>query len=299
MAPAVHLARGATLQGVASRDLNRSRALEPVRIFDTYSELIESPDVDAVYVSLTNSQHCHWVVEAVSAGKHVLCEKPLGLDAHEVATMRDAARRADRAIVEAVWVRWHPRHRRFVDLVRSGVLGEEVRLESSFMFISDMTGNYRLHPDMGGGALLDVGCYQVHTWLAAFGSTIDIRIRDVERVIGPTGVDLTTRAQALLGESASGDLACSFIEGPRQTLMAQGSSAEVTMLDGEAFTSWREESSLRIGDSIETFPETDAFVLMVEQVSRQFAGEENPLFAFDESYRTAQVLDHIAHTVRT
>ncbi len=294
MAPAVHEAAGATLQGVASRDDTRSRILEPAVVFDSYESLIQSPEIDAVYISLTNSQHCHWVIEAVNAGKNVLCEKPLALNADEVGLIHDAATRVGRSVVEAVWVRWHPRFRRFTDIVRSGVLGDELHMRSAFTFTSDMVENYRLAPEMGGGALLDVGCYQVHTWLATFGSEIDVRDLETDRVIGPTGVDLTTSARATVGPHASADMTCSFIEASVQELAAQGFSTDVAMVDGEAFTTWREPSSLRVGNTVETFAEVDAFTLMVEQVSRQFAGEEPALFDPSESFRAAQILDQIS-----
>lgn len=298
MAPAVHRAAGARLQGVASREESRSRELEPVTVFDSYEHLIESADIDAVYISLTNSQHLPWVVAALLAGKHVLCEKPLALNAHEVEVMRAASLSSQRSLVEAVWVRWHPRHRRFADIVRSGALGESVSMESSFTFVSDMADNYRLRPDMGGGALLDVGCYQVHTWLATCVPDVDVRLDDVERVFGPTGVDVTTRVRATVGPSMSATMTCSFVEEQRQTLSAQGDQDFVEMLDGEAFTSWREASSLRFGDRIEEFAPVDAFVAMVEQVSRHFSGVEPALFDLEESTSVARVLDRIAGSVQ-
>ncbi|MFM8482023.1 MAG: Gfo/Idh/MocA family protein, partial [Actinomycetota bacterium] len=79
MAPAVHAARGAVLQAVASRDPQRSASLEPRVVVGDYAQLLDAPDVDAVYISLTNTQHHEWVVAALQAGKHVLCEKPLGV----------------------------------------------------------------------------------------------------------------------------------------------------------------------------------------------------------------------------
>jgi xylose dehydrogenase (NAD/NADP) len=299
MAPAVHAASGARLQAVASRDPERSQALEPVTVFESYEQLIDSPEVDAVYISLTNSQHVHWVVEALSAGKHVLCEKPLAMNADEVELMQRAAHDAGRSVVEAVWVRWHPRHRRFVEIIRSGDLGGTVHVSSAFTFTSDMADNYRLRPEMGGGALLDVGCYQAHTWLAAFGSDAVVEVVDVERVIGPTGVDLTTGVRVKIGEAGTADMLCSFIEHPVQNLAAEGPTMSCEMLDGEAFTSWREPSSLRFGNTIETFDEVDAFVSMTEQVSRQFAGDEPALFDFSESLAVARLLDEIARPVQS
>ncbi|MFM8382302.1 MAG: Gfo/Idh/MocA family protein, partial [Actinomycetota bacterium] len=123
MAPAVHAARGAMLQAVASRDPQRSASLEPRVVLGDYAQLLDAPDVDAVYISLTNTQHHEWVVAALQAGKNVLCEKPLGVSADDVAAMAREAERHDRLLVEAAWVRWHPRLRRLVDIARSGELG--------------------------------------------------------------------------------------------------------------------------------------------------------------------------------
>lgn len=294
MAPAVHASRRAMLQGVASRERSRSSALEPVEVFDSYEDLIQSSDIDAVYISLTNSQHRVWTIEALRAGKHVLCEKPLAMNALEVESMRAAADESGRSLVEAVWVRWHPRHRRFAELVRSGALGSEAHLETAFTFASEMKDNYRLRPELGGGALLDVGCYQIHTWLAAFGSGAEVSVVNVDRLVGSTGVDLTTTADVRINGTNTATMVCSFVQDARQILTATGPDLQIAADRGEAFTSWREASSLRVGETSENFPECDAFVMMVEQVSRQFSGEEPALFDFEDSLQTARILDRLA-----
>lgn len=297
LAPAVHSANGAVLQAVASRDPIRSAALEPVRVHDTYGHLLDDVEVDAVYVNLTNVQHREWVVRALRSGKDVLCEKPLALDASEARLMLDVARECGRHLVEAAWVRWHPRFRRFATIVRCGQLGDDVTMRSAFTFQSDMTENYRLQPDWGGGALLDVGCYQAHAWIAIAGTNADVVVSDVDRRVGPTGVDLTTQARCTIAGPTSptfvADMLCSFDMAPVQYLEASGETGTLSMGDGEAFTSWREVSSLRVDDHVETFPHTDAFVDMVTQVSRHFAGHEPALFDPDESVTVASVLDAV------
>ena len=156
LAPAVHASRGADLYAVASRDEQRSATLEPQKVHASYDELLADERVDAVYISLSNSQHIEWVTKSLEAGKHVLCEKPLGLNAVETAAMFDVATRNRRLLIEAVWGRWHPRFARIVDLVTTGSIGEIQHIETAFTFTSEMTDNYRLSPSMGGGALLDV-----------------------------------------------------------------------------------------------------------------------------------------------
>ena len=192
LAPAVHTSRGATLYAVASRDEERSATLEPQRVHATYDDLLADDHVDAVYISLSNSQHIEWVTKSLQAGKHVLCEKPLGLTATQTTAMFDVATQNDRMLVEAVWGRWHPRFARMVELVTSGEIGDIEHIETAFTFTSEMTDNYRLSPSMGGGALLDVGCYQAHAWVALTKGAADLTITQLERTIGPTGIDLTT-----------------------------------------------------------------------------------------------------------
>jgi len=103
LAPAVHASRGAHLYAVASRDEQRSTSLEPERVHATYDSLLADERVDAVYISLSNSQHREWVTKSLDAGKHVLCEKPLGLNAQETEEMFATASRSGRLLVEAVW----------------------------------------------------------------------------------------------------------------------------------------------------------------------------------------------------
>lgn len=108
LSPAVHAADGAHLQAVAARDIDRARSLEPAgKAYDDYSAVLADDTVDVVYIALANDAHERWTLAALEAGKHVLCEKPLGLDVAQVRRMTDAAAAADRLLVEAFWYRWH------------------------------------------------------------------------------------------------------------------------------------------------------------------------------------------------
>ena len=294
MAPAVHEAEGAVLHAVASRDEARSRALEPRHVHASYRELLEDPHVDAVYISLTNAQHAEWVIAALDTGKHVLCEKPLALNAAEARTMFDAAQRADRLLVEASWVRWHPRFRRMEHLVESGALGTITAIDSAFTFTGDMTNNYRLAPELGGGALLDVGCYQAQAWVAFTGGAPNIAIETVECDVGPSGVDLTTRATAAVADGVRTTMLSSFALPARQSLVVTGTEASMRTGEGEAFTSWRETSTLHVDTREEQFEAVDAFVVMVEAVSRRIRGDNGWLVPARDSMRSAEILDAIS-----
>ena len=294
LAPAVHASRGATLYAVASRDEKRSATLEPERVHATYDDLLADERVDAVYISLSNSQHLEWVTKSLGAGKHVLCEKPLGLNASETEAMFDCASRSDRLLVEAVWGRWHPRFSRMVDVVANGTLGNIEHIETAFTFTSDMTDNYRLNPLMGGGALLDVGCYQAHAWVALTNGAKDLEIADLTRTIGPTGIDLTTDVSVRINKLITAHAVSSFALPSQQQFIVQGSKGKMQTAVGESFTTWNEACSLQINDVVEEFVVTNAFVEMVENVSNVIRGEEGWVVPSADSIRVAHILDSIA-----
>ena len=293
MAPAVHAAGGAELYAVASRDAVRSAELEPTVVHNSYSNLIDDPNVDAVYISLTNVQHKEWVIAALEAGKHVLCEKPLALNADEVRIMNVAAEQNQRMLVEAVWTRWQPRMKRMAEVIQCGDLGDVLSISSAFTFKGDLTGNYRSDSAMGGGALLDVGCYQAHLWLMLLGETVDYSIESVKQTEGLTGIDLTTSIDATLNDSIRADALCSFDMAPEQRIAVEGSSSSMHTGDGEAFTLWKQDATLIIGDTVETFAPDDAFSLMVQDVSAAIRGESAEVFPASSSLRVAEILDSI------
>ena len=294
LAPAVHASRGANLYAVASRDETRSATLEPQKVHATYDDLLADESVDAVYISLSNSQHLEWVTKSLEAGKHVLCEKPLGLNASETEKMFACALRNDRLLVEAVWGRWHPRFSRMVDVVASGAIGNIEHIETAFTFTSEMTDNYRLNPLMGGGALLDVGCYQAHAWVALTNGAKDLEISDLTRTIGPTGIDLTTDVSVRINKSITAHAVSSFALPSQQQFIVQGSQGKMQTDVGESFTTWNEACSLRINEVVEEFTTTNAFVEMVENVSNVIRGEEGWIVPSADSIRVAHILDSIA-----
>ena len=294
MAPAVHAAHGAHLYAVASRDEDRSATLEPELVHASYDALLADDRVDAVYISLSNSQHLEWVAKALEAGKHVLCEKPLGLNAFETRAMFETAEKNRRLLIEAVWGRWHPRFSRMVEVVASGAIGEIEHIETAFTFTSEMTDNYRLSPSMGGGALLDVGCYQAHAWVALTNGATDVSITDLARIVGPTGIDLTTDVAVRINNSVTAHAVSSFALPSQQQFIVHGSTGHISTESGESFTTWNEASSLRVNDVVEDFAVTNAFMEMVENVSRAIDGEAGWYVPSVDSIRVADILDAIA-----
>jgi len=164
-----HLPTSATgeLVAVASRTADRAKAFADdiggdVTAHGTYDALLEDPTVDAVYISTPHPMHAAWAIRAAEAGKRVLCEKPLTMNARETETVIDAARAHDVFLMEAFMYRCHPQTQRLVELLQAGVVGEVRDIEAvhSFKGSSDPAGRL-LAPALGGGGILDVGCYCV------------------------------------------------------------------------------------------------------------------------------------------
>ncbi len=298
LAPAVHAAAGSTLQAVAARSAERAQGLAPQgAVYTDYDALLADPDVDVVYINLANDQHKPWTLAALAAGKHVLCEKPLGLDADEVAEMFAAARAADRKLVEAFWYRWHPRVRAAVDLVREGAIGQVEAVESNFTFDDDLTGNFRLDPALGGGALYDVGCYAISAavWACGGDGAMDgsfdqsaDHVVDASVVRAPSGVDLTTAAQLGFPSGAVASVQCGMNGPAAQWLRIIGSKGTLE-LPGDSFSLDGEPSELLLGHGglvhHHAFPAERTYQLMIEAVSAAVNGE--PAFLVDEEHSLA------------
>jgi predicted dehydrogenase len=273
MAGAVHGATGAQLHAVAARDTVRAERLEPRRTYQRYDDLLDDPEIDAVYISLTNEAHLQWILASVSAGKHVLCEKPLTLDAEQCRTAFTAAARAELLLVEATWTRWHPRYRRAADLLDAGAAGPITQIRGRFTFDGVPADNYRLDASRGGGALLDLGPYLVAP--AVDWCDGQWRIVNGRQTVNPTGADLTTDVRVASGPTEM-TLHMSIVEPEHQSLLIAADAVTVEWLD-EPFTSWRSESALTLTNASsswhEHFPPCDAYQLMVEDVSKAIAGD--------------------------
>lgn len=262
-------------------------------MYEDYAALLADPDVDAVYISLTNEVHAQWSIAALSAGKHVLCEKPLAMTAAEVDAMVAAADSADRLLVEASWYRWHPRVRLAARLVREGTIGLVRHVAAGFTFDGRLDGNYRLDPSRGGGALYDVGCYAVSAALWAFGGA-PVRDLAARQRTGPTGVDLATEA-VLSFDGGDAEIRVGISEPPKQWLVITGDGGELE-LPGSSYTSWvSDETELLVSDGTGTrrmpVPAVDAYRVMVEEVSAVIAGGDGWLLPLAESRATAAALD--------
>jgi len=161
------------------------------RAYGGYDALLADPDVDAVYISLPNSMHVEWTIRALEAGKHVLCEKPMGRRVSDVERAFDVADREGRLLMEAFMYRHNPQTRRVVDLVQDGAVGRVRLIRSAFSFATADPANVRLAQALDGGALMDVGCYCVSGSRLLAGEPQRV---SAEQVTGGDGVDIVFAA---------------------------------------------------------------------------------------------------------
>jgi len=164
--PAIRRSCNGDAVAVASRDADRAASfaddLGIPRAHGRYEDLLADPEVDAVYNPLPNSLHREWTLKALAAGKPVLCEKPLGLTAVECLEMNRAAEQSGLALMEAFMYRFHPQIERALGLLAEGAIGAPRLIRASFSFQLKHPDNIRFDPALGGGSLLDVGCYCVN-----------------------------------------------------------------------------------------------------------------------------------------
>ncbi len=164
--PAIQASTNGELVAVASRDGERAKAFAEQwgipRHLGSYEALIEDEGVDALYIPLPNSLHCEWTIRALERGKHVLCEKPLGLTQAECEEMSAVAEASGVHLMEAFMYRFHPQTAKALEIVGSGALGDVETIRSTFTFRLTRPDNIRWSADLGGGALMDVGCYCVN-----------------------------------------------------------------------------------------------------------------------------------------
>jgi predicted dehydrogenase len=160
-------ARRSEVRAVGSRTAAAAQAFaqprEVAAAHGSYDAVLADAGVDAVYISLPNALHHEWTLKALKAGKHVLCEKPFALNAAQAREMFDAARKAGRVLVEAFMYRSHPLTHAVIDAVRGGEVGDVRLIRTSFCYkTSRIDGNVRFDRPLGGGSLVDVGCYCIN-----------------------------------------------------------------------------------------------------------------------------------------
>jgi predicted dehydrogenase len=204
---------GVEVVAVASRDLDRARDFAaqhsiPLAL-GSYGELIARDDVDLVYVPLPPSMHLTWCTAALANGKHVLVEKPFANNAQDAAQMVSAARASGKILIEAFHYRFHPLFQQALAALRSGVIGRIQHIDATFnAVLPDTPGQLRYIEELGGGALMDLGCYCLH-WIRTVANDEPTVVRAAASC-SPPGVDLDLEAELAFTSGPTATLKCSM-----------------------------------------------------------------------------------------
>jgi predicted dehydrogenase len=280
------------LVGVASRTQERADAYAQEwgipRAYGSYDELLADPEIEAVYISLPNTMHCEWSIGAVEAGKHVLCEKPLTRHPDEASAAFDAADRAGRLLSEAFMYRHNPQTAKLKQLVADGAVGELRLIRSTFSYALYDEQNIRLRTDLEGGALMDVGCYNVSASRLLGG--------EPERAwgearYGPTGTDWVFTGTLRFPGGVLATFDCATALTNRDELEAIGSEGSLFLDDP-----WhcnKPVIEVRRDDDVERIEldYADSYRLELENVSAAIRGEAALLLGREDAMGQARALE--------
>ena len=223
----------ARLVSVAARDEQRARAFAEEhgfeKILDSYDEVLEDTDVEAVYNPLPNGLHAVWNLRAIEAGKHVLSEKPSASNADEAKEVLEAVSSSKVKFMEGFHYRYHPVMEKILELIDSGALGEVIHVEIEAGFNLDNPDDPRWDLDLAGGSLMDIGCYAVHA-LRHIGHLIGgeptVKTAVATERAGKPGIDEEVEATLVFPNGATAKFVSSFaFTAPRFTLRVEGTEA--------------------------------------------------------------------------
>jgi xylose dehydrogenase (NAD/NADP) len=277
---------------VASRDAEsagryaQTHAIE--RAYGGYDALLSDPEVEAVYISLPNSLHLEWSVRALRAGKHVLCEKPLGRSAAEVDAAFDVAQREGRLLMEAFMYRHNPQTQRLAELVGSGTIGRLRLVRSAFSFANHDPANIRLRTTLQGGALMDVGCYCVSGARLIAGEPERV---GAEQVLGGDGVDVAFAATMRFADGVIGHFDAGLALEARDELEVVGEEGALFLDDP-----WHCRDpviEVRRGGKVERIElePVDSYCLQTENFCAAIRGTASPLLGREDAVAQARAIE--------
>ena len=238
-AKGVHDSKTGTLAAVGSRNLSSAkifaRKFRIPKAYGSYSEILRDPDVQGVYIATPHPFHAKWAIAAARAGKHILCEKPLAMNARGAEGMIQAARRHKVFLMEAFQYRCHPQTDKVVELIRKGAIGKVHRIQASFCFNAPYKPKGRLfNRKLGGGSILDVGCYTVSMARLLAGAARGKKVLDPYLVeglghVGQTGVEEWATATLRFPEDITADLLCGIRFVDERSVRILGSKGSIVL----------------------------------------------------------------------
>lgn len=281
---------------IAARDKNRAikYAKEhhiPI-VANSYKEVIEHPDIDAVYIPLPISEHRYWTLTALAAGKHVLCEKSFASNAAEARQMADMASSTGLILMDAFHYRYHPLFSRAIEIYRSGILGDITEILAQFNSPMREANDIRMIYATGGGVTIDMGCYPL-SWVRHLTGEEPIQVK-AEAEVGPADVDIYLRSQLQFENGLQ-----AITVGDMRVVCEQTNSINVVGSLGEMFVEnpLSPQSGSRIeirtadGTEVERFATRPSYEYQLDAFIQAVASGEQPITGPEDAVRQMQLID--------
>lgn len=306
--PAIMKSEHSEVVAIGSRNLDQAQSaankLGIPKAFGSYEELLNAPDIDAIYNPLPNHLHVEMTLAANAAGKHVLCEKPVAITADDAKRLRNA--RPDRLILEAFMVRFHKQWLRAREIMRSGELGEVRAVRSVFSYFNADPNNVRNKADIGGGGLLDIGCYPITGGRFFFES-------EPLRVVSLVDRDAnfrTDRQASVIADFGNGRQLTFLVStqlAPNQSLELLGTKGRVELVipfnaPADTPTAVLVDEGKALDGSLarrEIMPACDQYTEMAEAFALAALGESTLPYGVEDAIRSMHVLDAIFESEKT
>lgn len=301
--PAMQRGEWSEISALASRDratAERAAAgLGIAKAYGSYEELLADPDIEAIYNPLPNHLHVPWTIKAAEAGKHVLCEKPISLNVQDALPLLAARDRNGVKIQEAFMVRTHPQWIRILDLIRENRIGRVCSVVGQFSYNNSDPGNIRNIAEMGGGGLMDIGCYLIFFSRLVFQS-------EPRRVVGLIEEDSATRTDVLTSalldfDQGQAAINCGTRMTPFQRIQIMGTAGRVEVqipVNAPSDRACRilvDDGSDPFGSSAEIieFEVCDQYTIQGDLFSQAIRAGREPIISLEDSIRNMAVIDAI------
>lgn len=306
--PAIQASPSSEVVAIASRDAVKARAaadqLGIARAYGSYEALFADPDIDAIYNPLPNHLHVPMTLAAARAGKHVLCEKPIALSAAEAEQLRDIPNSI--IFMEAFMVRFHPQWHRMREIIRSGELGEVRSINAVFTYHNVDPNNVRNQADIGGGGIMDIGCYPITAGRYFFEGEPERVVSLVERDPG-FGTDRLASVMADFGNCRQLSFTCSTQAAPHQRVQIFGTRAKAEIVipfnaPPNAHTAITVDQSGTVDGTLarrEILPACDQYTEQAEAFAQAVLGKTALPYGVEDAIKTMRVIDAIFESEKT
>lgn len=293
--PGILSASNAKLYALSSRGDGKKledfkEKFEPVKSYTSYEEMLDDPEIDAVYIPLPNGLHYEWTIKAAQKKKHILCEKPLGISAKEVQKMKEAADENGVLLMEAFAYRQSPLTKKVKELIEDGIIGKVKFIESEFSYFMDRAKDVRLDDKLAGGATYDVGCYNLNIIRHIAGSEPTKIYATGE--IGETNIDVSSCIMMEFEGGLKAVSYCAFNSAKRSGYTIVGEAGVIHVP-----VEFNSKGDIKIfitnksGEEDITVYCPHNYMLEVEQFGRCILEGEKPLITFEDSLNNAKVID--------